>query len=187
MTVDLPEPDGADDEDELALVDRERDAVESRDVRLVDLRHVLEHDHRGAARIGRDGHLQLEIGLRFGECRHRVVCLRVQLPSPGVGAHGSLERLLRLLGRRQCSRHLPSTRHLPGRLGEQVRVHEAVEPAVEDGLRVPDLEVGSVILHQLVRVQHVGADLTPEADVLRRAALARELGLALLLLELGET
>src|SRR3954470_4321126 len=36
----------ADDEDELALVDAERDVAESDDVWLVDLRHVLEHDHR---------------------------------------------------------------------------------------------------------------------------------------------
>jgi len=35
-------------------------------------------------------------------------------------------------------------------------------------------------------MQHVGANLTPEADVLRGAALARELLLPLLLLELGK-
>jgi hypothetical protein len=65
-------------------------------------------------------------------------------------------------------------------------MHEAVEAAVEDGLRVAHLEVGSMILHQLIRVQHVRADLTPEADVLRGAALPRELGLPTLLLELGQ-
>src|SRR5512145_2979856 len=75
---------------------------------------------------------------------------------------------------------------LPRRLGEEVGVDEAVERAVEDGLRVPHLVVGAVILDQLVRVQHVRTDLTPEADVLRRTALLRELGLPLLLLELGE-
>ena len=63
---------------------------------------------------------------------------------------------------------------------------EAVERAVQDGLDVPDLVVGAVVLDQLVRVEHVGADLTPEADVLRGAPLPRELGLALLLLELGK-
>ena len=37
---------GADDEDELALVDVERDVAQRDDVGLVDLRHRLEHDHR---------------------------------------------------------------------------------------------------------------------------------------------
>ena len=63
---------------------------------------------------------------------------------------------------------------------------EAVEGAVEDGLGVPDLVVGAVILHELVGVEHVRPDLTPESDVLRRPPLPRELGLALLLLELRE-
>jgi hypothetical protein len=40
----------ADDEDELALVDPEGDVAEGRDVRLVDLRDVLEDDHRRARR-----------------------------------------------------------------------------------------------------------------------------------------
>ena len=43
----------ADDEHELALVDHERDTVERGDLRLVDLAHFLEHDHRGAARLPR--------------------------------------------------------------------------------------------------------------------------------------
>src|ERR671919_1167751 len=72
------------------------------------------------------------------------------------------------------------------RLGEQVRVDEAVERSVEDGLRVPDLVVGAVVLYELVRVEHVRADLTSEADVLRGSPLPRQLRLALLLLELGE-
>src|SRR6185312_17335534 len=76
--------------------------------------------------------------------------------------------------------------HLALGFREQVGMNEAVETAVEDRLRVPHYEVGSMVLHQLVRVQHVRANLTPEPDVLRRAALAGQLGLALLLLELGE-
>src|ERR687891_194522 len=77
--------------------------------------------------------------------------------------------------------------HFSRRLGEQVRVDEAVERSIEDGLRVPDLVVGAVVLYELVRVEHVRADLTPEADVLRGSPLPRELRLALFLLELGET
>src|SRR5262249_38897987 len=44
---------GAHDEDELALVDRKRDVAQRGDVGLVDLRHVLEHDHRRARGRGR--------------------------------------------------------------------------------------------------------------------------------------
>src|SRR6185503_1480913 len=86
-----------------------------------------------------------------------------------------------------CDRFHIALHHLSGGLREEVRVHESVEPPVEDRLRVPHLEVGPVVFDQLVRVQHVGADLTPEADVLRGAALAGELRLALLLLELGQS
>ena len=42
----------ADDEDELALVDHERDAVERDDVGLVHLRDAVEDDHRPRARDG---------------------------------------------------------------------------------------------------------------------------------------
>src|SRR5204863_968714 len=41
---------GADDEDELALLDQEGDVPERDDVRVVDLRHRLEHDHRPCCR-----------------------------------------------------------------------------------------------------------------------------------------
>ena len=60
----------ADDEDELALLDDERDAVERGDVvRLVDLPDVLEHDHRRAGRPFA-GRLQLGGRIWFGEGRH---------------------------------------------------------------------------------------------------------------------
>ena len=59
---------------------------------------------------------------------------------------------------------------------------ELVEVAVEDALRVPHLDVGAVVLDELVRVQHVAADLAAEAGVLGGAALLRQLRLALLLL-----
>ena len=57
----LPRARGADDEDELALVDHERDVRERGDVRLVDLRHAVEDDHRVRAR---DGALRLPVLLR---------------------------------------------------------------------------------------------------------------------------
>src|ERR1700722_10091201 len=41
----------------------------------------------------------------------------------------------------------------------QIRPDEAVEIALEDGLCAPGLDVGSHVLHQLVRVQHVVANL----------------------------
>ena len=50
---------------------------------------------------------------------------------------------------------------------------EAVECAVEDGLRVADLVVCPMIFDQLVRVKHVRADLTPKADVLRCSSFTR--------------
>ena len=68
-----------------------------------------------------------------------------------------------------------------GRALQQVRAHEAVQVAVEHRLRVARLEVGAVVLHELVRVEDVRADLAAEADVLLRAALLGELRLALLL------
>src|SRR5205807_5427550 len=51
-------------EDELALVDREVDRVERRDVRLVDLRDVLEQDHRARRLLG--------LLLRRGPVRRRL-------------------------------------------------------------------------------------------------------------------
>ncbi len=63
-----------DHEDELAFVDREGDTVERDDAGLVDLPDVLEHDHRGAARLGRSRKLLFELeGLWLGEGRHRSV------------------------------------------------------------------------------------------------------------------
>ena len=58
--------------------------------------------------------------------------------------------------------------------------------SVEDGLGVALLDVGAVVLDQLVRMEDVAADLAAEAGVQHLAPLARELGLAPLLLVLGE-
>src|SRR5919204_514265 len=53
----------------------------------------------------------------------------------------------------------PASDELARGLGEQVGVDEAVEVAVEDALRVPGLVVRSVVLDELVRVQHVAPDV----------------------------
>ena len=63
---------------------------------------------------------------------------------------------------------------------------EAVQVTVEDAVRVADLEVGPVVLDHRVRVQDVGADLRAEVDVLRLAALLRDLLLAAALLGLDQ-
>src|SRR3954470_6772238 len=68
----------------------------------------------------------------------------------------------------------------------QVRLDERVDVAVEHGLDVAGLEARALVLHELVRLQRVGADLVAERDV---ALLPRErdqLGVALLPLALGE-
>src|SRR6266498_4804566 len=75
---------------------------------------------------------------------------------------------------------------LPCCLRQKVGVDEPVEVAVEDSLRVAHLVVGAVVLDELVRVEHIAANLTPEVRLLHGAALLGELGLPLLLLELGQ-
>src|SRR5438270_8308039 len=50
-------------------------------------------------------------------------------------------------------------------LRQQVLVDEAVEVAVEHALGAPDLVARTEVLDLLVRVQHIAADLAPEADV----------------------
>src|SRR5919206_319588 len=63
---------------------------------------------------------------------------------------------------------------------------EPVEVAVEHALRVADLVIGPVVLHELVGVEDVAADrVAPEAHV-HGAALPGQLGLPLLLGLLGE-
>src|SRR5665648_303129 len=57
----------------------------------------------------------------------------------------------------------------------EVLVHEPVEVAVEHALGVADLVAGAQVLHHLVRVQHVAADLAAEIDVAHFAALPGEL------------
>jgi hypothetical protein len=63
---------------------------------------------------------------------------------------------------------------------------EIVEVAVEDALRIADLDIGAVVLDQLVRVQDIAPNLTPEVRLLHGTPLPRQLGLALLLFELRQ-
>src|SRR3984957_6131805 len=48
---------------------------------------------------------------------------------------------------------------------EEIGADEGFEVAVEDFLDIAALDLGAVILDHLVRLHHVGADLTAEADV----------------------
>src|SRR3954451_18907263 len=50
-----------------------------------------------------------------------------------------------------------------GALPAEVGLHEPVEVAVEDGAYVAHLVVGAQVLHQLVGLHHVGADLAAPA------------------------
>jgi hypothetical protein len=48
----------------------------------------------------------------------------------------------------------------------QVRLDEHVDVAVQHAIDVADLLLGPVILHELIRVQHVAANLAAERDLL---------------------
>src|SRR5918996_3609630 len=73
-----------------------------------------------------------------------------------------------------------------GRPGQEVGLDQAVEIPVEDTLGIPHLDVRTVILDELVRMEDVAPDLAPEASIGHLPALALELGFALLELVLGE-
>src|SRR6187551_316381 len=76
---------------------------------------------------------------------------------------------------------------LSGGLGEQVGMDEPVDVAVQDALGVSDLVPGPMVLDLLVGLEDVAADVrAPEAGVRGHPALAGDLGLALLELELSE-
>ena len=70
---------------------------------------------------------------------------------------------------------------------QQIRADETIDIAVEDSLRVADLVLGAVILDELVRVEDVAADRVSAETHRHAAALAGQLGLALLLGLLGES
>src|SRR5207248_10255136 len=70
---------------------------------------------------------------------------------------------------------------------QQIRADETIEVAVEDALRVADLVLGPVVLDELVRVEDVAADRVSAETHRHAAALAGQLGLALLLGLLGES
>src|SRR5438309_2498356 len=56
------------------------------------------------------------------------------------------------------------------RLLHQIRLDEAVQIAVEHAVHVPDLFLGPVVLHQLIRMKDITANLAAEGDVLLGAA-----------------
>src|SRR5207245_9084775 len=77
-----------------------------------------------------------------------------------------------LVGRRLSER--------PARALHQVALDEHVDVAVEDPVHIGDLLLRTMILDELVRVQHVAADLAAEADFFFHAADLREPRLVLL-------
>src|SRR5262249_42180404 len=68
----------------------------------------------------------------------------------------------------------------------EVRLHERIEVAVEHGVDVPGLVLGPQVLHHLVRLQDVAADLAAEADLLLVAPDLVQLGLAARPLDVGD-
>ena len=96
----------------------------------------------------------------------------------------------RKVGRRIDSAHgssrLGQVRAPLGELHPQVGFDEAVDVAVEDGAGVADFVVGPQVLDDLVRLEHVRADLVAEADFALLVVLLGELGLALLFLQADE-
>src|SRR6266481_7576296 len=64
-------------------------------------------------------------------------------------------------------------RSLPERAAgalHQISLDEDIEVAVEHAVDIAHLLLRAVILHELIRVQHVAADLRPEGDVALGAA-----------------
>src|SRR5438552_14277425 len=72
------------------------------------------------------------------------------------------------------------------RLLHEIRLDEDVDIAVEHAVDVADLLLGPMILHELVRMQDVTADLAAERDFLLRAANLIELRLVLFHLDVIE-
>src|SRR5262245_29319207 len=72
----------------------------------------------------------------------------------------------------------------PARALHQIGFDEHVDIAVEDAVDVADLLSRAVILDELVRVQHVAANLAAERDLLLGAADLIQLGLLLFQLEI---
>jgi hypothetical protein len=83
--------------------------------------------------------------------------------------------------RRRAARAERSARTL-----HQVGLDEHVDVAVQHAIDIADLLFGPVILHELIRVQHVAANLAAERDLLLGAADLIELGLLLLHLQIEE-
>src|SRR5215831_482092 len=69
----------------------------------------------------------------------------------------------------------------------EVRLDERVQLAVEDRLDIPGLVARSLVLHELIGRERVGADLAPERDVLLLARQRFELPLSFHPLPFGES
>src|SRR5262245_50057816 len=68
----------------------------------------------------------------------------------------------------------------------QEGLDENVDVAVEHPVHISDLLFRSVVLHELVRVQHIAPDLAAEGDLLLGPADLLQLGLLLLELQVVE-
>src|SRR5262249_32561505 len=73
------------------------------------------------------------------------------------------------------------------RLLHEVGLDERFEISIEHPVDVPDFELCSVVLDQLIRLEHITADLAAEADLLLGARNLLELRLLLLELQIEET
>src|SRR5215218_9965140 len=123
------------------------------------------------------------VEVRSGSC----TCLSVASSSASLIRRCSAARLPGAARAKVSPSVAQSLRALPRSLREQVLANEAVEVAVEHALRVPDLETGAGVLHELVGVQGVGADrFAAEAGVGSAAAFLRQQRLAFLLGPLHE-
>ena len=148
----------------------------------VDVGRHVDHQRRLAQRRAQAG-----VGARAALVPGHVEARRAAegIAPDRIEVRGGRLRLLRDARARPSIRAMRATL-LRLRARHQVGVHEAVEVAVEHAVGVADLEVGAVVLDHRVRVQDVGADLRAEVDVLRLAALARDLLLAPALLGLDQ-
>ena len=73
-----------------------------------------------------------------------------------------------------------------GPLPAKERFHQTVKVAVEHGIHVAQLQAGPQILHLLVGMEHIRADLRPPGDVSLLPGKGAELRLAFLPLTIGE-
>src|SRR5947209_10834090 len=81
---------------------------------------------------------------------------------------------------------LPDSKDVPRGLGEQVLPDEPIQVAIEDALCVSDFKVGPEVLHKLIGMEDIAANLAAEAGRDDCSAFLRQLLLPLLLEPLRE-